>query len=426
MGREKKVFFKNKKKLPLIIFGLLLFSLLSFTLTVNVNGEVRERTGQNVFNEMIGSNQTVYYNFTDNDVFYGFHSNINLTVNIELVTEVKNRELFLDIKNTGDPFMLNLTSKASMSDFDFQKAPKNPSNQNYRFQYKYNSIIKMRANSSISNITARFEIDQEFGLSKNKQYQITLYQEGFESWKTISTQTITNDSTGTSYLETNITNITSEQDYYFTIFEINPITPNFEWIWIFVISGAGIGIASVFIIISKSKYFEMLRKRIVSIDKGAHRLTMDEVLENKNRNKIIECILEDPGIHYNALLRNTELSPGNLAWHLDILETYKIIGKKRVGKYLVYFPYYQKNPISNINLKLQKSELTLKILEMIESDPGTYNNEISKKLDVDHKTVSYHVDKLKDLDLVYSKKDGRKKTLYPNLEAEYFKNNNLK
>ena len=63
---------------------------------------------------------------------------------------------------------------------------------------------------------------------------------------------------------------------------------------------------------------------------------------------------------------------------------------------------------------------------MIESDPGTYNNEISKKLDVDHKTVSYHVDKLKDLDLVYSKKDGRKKTLYPNLEAEYFKNNNLK
>ena len=345
MGREKKVFFKNKKKLPLIIFGLLLFSLLSFTLTVNVNGEVRERTGQNVFNEMIGSNQTVYYNFTDNDVFYGFHSNINLTVNIELVTEVKNRELFLDIKNTGDPFMLNLTSKASMSDFDFQKAPKNPSNQNYRFQYKYNSIIKMRANSSISNITARFEIDQEFGLSKNKQYQITLYQEGFESCKTISTQTITNDSTGTSYLETNITNITSEQDYYFTIFEINPITPNFEWIWIFVISGAGIGIASVFIIISKSKYFEMLRKRIVSIDKGAHRLTMDEVLENKNRNKIIECILEDPGIHYNALLRNTELSPGNLAWHLDILETYKIIGKKRVGKYLVYFPYYQKNPI---------------------------------------------------------------------------------
>jgi predicted transcriptional regulator len=284
----------------------------------------------------------------------------------------------------------------------------------------------MRANSSISNITARFEIDQEFGLNKNKQYQITLYQEGFESWKTISTQTITNDSTGTSYLETNITNITSEQDYYFTIFEINPITPNFDWIWIFVISGAGIGIVSAFIIISKSKYFEMLRKRIVSIDKGAHRLTMDEVLENENRNKIIESILEDPGIHYNELLRKTELSPGNLAWHLDILETYKIIGKKRVGKYLVYFPYYQKNPISNINLKLQKSELTLKILEMIESDPGTYNNEISKKLDVDHKTVSYHVDKLKDLDLVYSKKDGRKKTLYPNLEAEYFKNNNLK
>jgi predicted transcriptional regulator len=346
-----------------------------------------------------------------------------LTLNVDLGPNIESRQLFLDVKNDGNPLTLSLISKSSMSDFNLQKQPNSPSQQNYRFQYRYNNIIKFHVNRSVSNITARFELNQEYGLSKDKEYQITVYKEDYESWEPVSTERFINDTTDTTYLEAQFTDLDETEDFYITLFEVSPITPTFDWIWILVISGVGIGIVALFIIMSKSQYFEMLRKRIVSIDKGAHRLTMEEVLENENRNKIIECILEDPGIHYNELLRKTELSPGNLAWHLDILDTYKIIGKKRVGKYLVYFPYYQKNPISNIDLKLQKSELTLKVLEMIESNPGTYNSKISDELNVDHKTVSYHIDKLKDLDLVYSEKDGRKKKLYPNLDAEYFKNN---
>jgi predicted transcriptional regulator len=147
---------------------------------------------------------------------------------------------------------------------------------------------------------------------------------------------------------------------------------------------------------------------------------MEEVLENENRNKIIDIILQEPGIHYNDLLRKTNLAAGNLAWHLDVLETYKVIGKKRVSKYLVYFPYYQKNPLSNLDLKLQKSELTLKVLEMIEEEPGIYNKVITDKLQVDHKTIHYHIKKLINLGLVHTKKSGRKKKLFPNLEADYY------
>jgi predicted transcriptional regulator len=149
---------------------------------------------------------------------------------------------------------------------------------------------------------------------------------------------------------------------------------------------------------------------------------MEEVLENKNRNKIIELVLDNPGIHFNQLLRKTDLAPGNLVWHLDILETYKVIGKKRVGNYLAYFPYYQKNPISNIDLKLQKSELTLQVLEMIEEKPGIYNKIITDRLEINRKTIDYHIKKLMDLGLINRKKDGRKKKLYPNLEADYYTN----
>ncbi len=134
--------------------------------------------------------------------------------------------------------------------------------------------------------------------------------------------------------------------------------------------------------------------------------------------------MSEPGIHFNELLRKTGLAAGNLVWHLDILETYKIIGKKRIGNFIVYFLYYQKNPISNIDLKLQKSKLTLEVLEMIENDPGIWNNLITKKFKVDHKTILYHINKLKELNLINIKKEGRKKKLFPNLESEYFKYKN--
>ena len=131
--------------------------------------------------------------------------------------------------------------------------------------------------------------------------------------------------------------------------------------------------------------------------------------------------MKEPGIHFNELLRKTELAAGNLVWHLDILQTYKIIGKKRVGNFIAYFPYYQKNPISNVDLKLQKSKLTLEILELIEKEPGIWNNIITKKFKVDHKTIHYHLNKLYELGLIKQEKEGRKKKIFPNFDSEYYK-----
>jgi predicted transcriptional regulator len=62
---------------------------------------------------------------------------------------------------------------------------------------------------------------------------------------------------------------------------------------------------------------------------------------------------------------------------------------------------------------------------MIEDDPGIWNNLIKKKLKVDHKTIFYHVNKLKELELVKLKKDGRKKKIYPNFDSEFYNNRNL-
>jgi predicted transcriptional regulator len=231
-----------------------------------------------------------------------------------------------------------------------------------------------------------------------------------------------NESSSEQFLQGILYDLESDKDYYITYFEINPIS--FDWIWILLIVLGAIGIISLTILMSKKDYFQYLKQRTIPIEKGAHRLSLEEVLENENRNKIIDIILKEPGVHFNELLRRTGLAAGNLVWHLDILETYKVIGRKRIGKFIAYFPYYQKNPISNIDLQLSKSKLTLEILEMIEEDPGIWNNLIKKKMKVDHKTIHYHVNKLKELGLITFRKEGRKNKIYPNFDADFYNNRN--
>ena len=182
---------------------------------------------------------------------------------------------------------------------------------------------------------------------------------------------------------------------------------------------------ALLIVISKEDYVNYIKNRLTAIDKGFHRLTLQEVLDNENRDKIIELILDNPGIHFNELLRKINISPGNLVWHLDILEKYKVIKKENFEHFVVYFPYHQKNPISNLDLKLQKSELTLKVLEMIEKEPGIWNNSITNKMKINRKTIEYHIKKLMDLGLIYIEKDGNKKKLFLKSDSDHFIKDNL-
>ncbi|MEJ2248148.1 MAG: winged helix-turn-helix transcriptional regulator [Candidatus Lokiarchaeota archaeon] len=370
--------------------------------------------------DQIRAGENVLYNFSNNNMVYQIHTDSNINLNIQIGSQIQNRQIYLDFLNNNNSFQLNISTQKNLQDFEIMNQPKGPSQGRYKWQLQYNCIYRLKVNSTIQTVIVRFNKSTKYGLNPDNHYSIATYNKNQDSWDLIHTDVITNSSTGTTYLEAQIVNLTSTSNTYLTVFE--GTLPSTNWFWIPIVISI-VSIIGIIILISKKDYFSYLLKRSTPVDKGAHRLTMEEVLENENRNKIIEIILEEPGIHYNDLLRKTDLAAGNLAWHLDVLETYKVIGKKRVGKYLVYFPYYQKNPISNLDLKLQKSELTLKVLEMIEEDPGIYNKIITDKLKVDHKTIHYHIKKLLNLGLVHTKKSGRKKKLYPNLEAEYYNNN---
>lgn len=367
--------------------------------------------------DTVNPGEYVSYHFPNNIIFE-ISTDSLIDLYIEYDNKIKNRQSYF-MFNNNESISLNITSKTTMKNYGMANPPPNPKKGNFQLRYKYNCIFRIRSNTSIENLTIMYRKNSLYGLRPSINYSLAIYETNQESWELIETEEKLNESTAEPYLEGTLLGLGGDIDYFITIFEFT-VEP-YDWTWlILTILITAVSVLSIALLISKKEYFQYLRTRTVPIEKGAHRLSLDEVLENENRTKIIELILKEPGIHFNELLRKTGLAAGNLVWHLDILQTYKVIGKKRVGNFIAYFPYYQKNPISNIDLKLKKSKLTLEILEMIEQDPGIWNNLITKKLKVDHKTIQYHIKKLKELGLINFKKEGRKKKIFPNLESDYF------
>jgi DNA-binding transcriptional ArsR family regulator len=366
--------------------------------------------------DSISAGENVRYLFSNN-ITFEIATDVNIELDLQFENKIENRKIYFVINNTV-PLAMNITSKFNMQGFGHQGTPPGSKKGNTQYQYKYNCIFRIVVNSTLQNLTISSTKGFQYGFNPNYEYTLALFDISNSSWNAIDTFEMGEETDSTVYLISSISNLQADTEYYITFFELVRITDN--WLWAIFLISAAVSIASIAILISKKEYFQYLRARTVPIQKGAHRLTIDEVLENENRNNIIDLILKDPGIHFNELLRRTELAAGNLVWHLDILETYKIIGKKRIGNFIAYFPYYQKNPISNVDLQLSKSRLTLEILEMIEKEPGVWNNLITGRLKVDHKTIKYHLQKLIELGLINVKKDGQRKKIFPNLDSEYF------
>ncbi len=417
------VFYNTIKWKTQIVCAIILFLILfNYTLFICYAKAAKNKNIPGFWTEdRIQPYERVSYQFLNN-ITFEISSNTLLDLYIEYENGSANKQTSFVITNEN-PLSLNITSKSSLKNFGLIKQPQDPKQGEKKIRFQYDLVFNFKSNVTISNLTIQYLKTSQYGLNSDASYSLALFKLDQEAWEIIETYEKINSSNSECYLESSLLNIDANTDYYITLIEIGLVEYDYTWVYI-TIPVIIVGIIALAILISKKDYFRYLKTRTIPIEKGAHRLSLDDVLENENRNNIIDLILSEPGVHFNELLRKTGLAAGNLVWHLDILETYKIIGKKRIGNFIAYFPYYQKNPISNIDLKLQKSKLTLEVLETIENHPGIWNNLITKKFKVDHKTILYHINKLKELNLINIKKEGRKNKFFPNLESEYFKYKN--
>lgn len=166
------------------------------------------------------------------------------------------------------------------------------------------------------------------------------------------------------------------------------------------------------IVISLNEYKHLIFRKINPYHTNTY-LTFNDVFENEYRKKIINKILEEPGIHNNELLRQCNLQNGQLQWHLNVLLRYKIIKQKKVGQYNTFYPIITLAENSKEEQDFFfKSKTTLKILDIIEKNPGITSSTIAKQLKLARSTLKYHIDKLSKEDFISLHWNGRKLNLY--------------
>ena len=188
----------------------------------------------------------------------------------------------------------------------------------------------------------------------------------------------------------------------------------FSWFVIDLLVFFTLILTSYLIVLTVNQYKDYFRRKS-SVAGGHYHLSFEDIFENENRKNIINKILQEPGIHNNELLRQCNLQKGQLQWHLYVLLQYGIIKKEKLGQYVSFFPVLSQKEVKKIPLKLiTKSKTSIKILDLIEKNPGINSTMIAKKLNMRRSSVKYHVDKLAKLVLIILEKRNREIKLYVN------------
>jgi DNA-binding MarR family transcriptional regulator len=191
---------------------------------------------------------------------------------------------------------------------------------------------------------------------------------------------------------------------------------DYLWLLIGVLSFFISILTSYFIVLTVNQYKDFFRRKSIISERFTY-LSFDDIFENENRRNIISKILQEPGIHNNELLRQCNLQKGQLQWHLEVLLQYGIIKKEKLGQYNIFFPTITgKAKAKNIRRIIAKSKTTLKILDIIEKNPGIISSSIAKKLNITRSSVKYHIDKLSRKNIISLLHHGRKIKLFINQE----------
>lgn len=134
---------------------------------------------------------------------------------------------------------------------------------------------------------------------------------------------------------------------------------------------------------------------------------MSEMLESPQA-QILEFIIDNPSSHLRKIKNSLGFSMGTIQYHLNILEKE---GKIKSVKTKFYKNYYHitetdEKVLSVFNLESPRSI----ILYLLQNQPSTHQ-EIAKGIELSSSTVSWHMKRLLELDVVESEYSG-KYTLY--------------
>jgi predicted transcriptional regulator len=176
--------------------------------------------------------------------------------------------------------------------------------------------------------------------------------------------------------------------------------------------GTIIGTASVGITITAIRN-EILRFKLIGLLIPLYSKLKKNKIEKGVRYEILGYLKAKPGANYSELKRNLDLNDGSLVHHLRILEREERIFSKKMGKYkLFYISSYKRES----SIQDYISPLQIRILDIINREPGMVPKKLSRILDRSQTDMSYHLSELSRNGLLEKRKKGRNIHYYVNEE----------
>lgn len=124
------------------------------------------------------------------------------------------------------------------------------------------------------------------------------------------------------------------------------------------------------------------------------------------RDLIREFVHTNPGIHFNAVVRDTGFAPGQVQYHLRrLLRTKQVTNERLYGRTHYYPPEH--DPWECRTLALVRRETARGVLVHLLEHEGAKPTEVAERLEVARSTLEWHLGRLEEQGIVRKEKDGR-------------------
>jgi len=134
---------------------------------------------------------------------------------------------------------------------------------------------------------------------------------------------------------------------------------------------------------------------------------------NGVRAEIAGRIEDEPGIHFNEIVRTLDLAPGQVQHHLRrLIGTGAVVEESLYGRTHYYPPEF--DDWERSALALARRETTRDVLLFLLRDGEARPTEVTDALGIARSTLAYHVDRLVEADVVEKRRGtGNSVTLVP-------------
>lgn len=150
---------------------------------------------------------------------------------------------------------------------------------------------------------------------------------------------------------------------------------------------------------------QLLRWSLVA---GFSRLTQDDALRNERRERIVQRVREQPGIHFSGLRRASEIPNGALVHHLRVLIERGLLSSARDGARIRYYP---RQP--GVAYVVPRTGRQVALLDAVTAFPGVTQRDLAARLGVSRLAVHRSTKTLAASGDLRIERDGRRRQYFP-------------